>query len=548
MMRIYMGDSSLRFLRYLLQVFPDSWCHVKANEIFPKSTSIFRYTCLKTESYKKRLEKYKLPFNIEYHYLESKKILPPSINQKKLEEIKKKMQDPSIKYIIFPLLIIKKDNVCGKKGDRKKHIVYLLLNKSRNIVEILDDCYGDIHTSFEMNELIQNAVDDMAVPIFAEMGYDKVTFSIFPKFLEQKYKTLHDILLSAGYPADYGNIYRLFLVNYIKYRVKNPLEKLTPSVTKALSLKSQSLLETYKRYRVVSEEYTKTHLSCNDILEVRNLETRNCVKADGDSGKSAQNIDTPCVANEYFTGKDCVRIKQYFMEKKGELEDHIFLHSSELIRFLINRHPHCALMPQNGFGNNDNKFIWEYNPKKRKWFLTPPVGLNEFVDKSMSNEKIRLIVFLIWIKNTKEGGQSHANAIIIDKKARTLERYEPNAPHFSKNLGNNERLDKAVCAYFSKYKFADCVYAVNTCPMSLHKMEWIELDLNIKTHGGNCGLWTMWYMNLRMTYPNVPRDELFKYAIQEIKKIGSFKHFINGFHVWLLRNVKSKRGVPRATS
>jgi len=542
----------MRFLDYLLKVLPNSWCicnnyNHNCNIAFVKPTSVFRYMCLRATNYKKRLDKYNFGnvanLEIDYDDLGLKKLMPPKWTHEEVAHIYAKLMDTSIQYVIIPILLTKKDDICGKKRDRKKHMIYLILNKHRNTMELWDDYYGYVHTSFQYNELINNAIDQMMVPILATFGFETTYSLLFPKFLEEKYKYLHDILIENGHSAEYGNIYRFFLINYIKFRVKYPMEKGINSVKKAIATKQITLFANFQKYLQISEAYSHKYLNCKEILQVKNTETGNCVDAGGETGKEVQGISTPCVQNEYFNGKDCVKIKQYFMEKKNDLDDHIFLHTSELIRFLLNRHPHCALMPQKGFGDNSNKFTWEYNSKKKKWILIPPVGIDSFIDKSMSNEKIRLIVFLIWIKNTKEGGQSHANCIIIDKKMRTIERYEPNAPNFSKNLANNERLDKTVCAYFAKYNFADCIYAVNTCPMSFHKMDWIELDLNIKANGGNCGIWTLWYMNLRMSYPDVSRNELLSYAIQEIKKMGSFKHFINGFHIWLLRNVKSKNKV-----
>jgi hypothetical protein len=243
-----MSDSSLRFLDYLLNILPNSWCYLKNLDAFPNANTIFRFTCLNDTTYQKRMEKYKLghiDLDIDYDNLENKKIIPPKWNKKQISEFTSKISDESIKFIILPLLLIKKDSICGKKIDYKKHMVYLILNKVRSSIEIWDDCYGYTHTHFEITDLINNSVDDMLVPILATFGYDNEAYSLFPKFLEEKYKTLHKILIDAGYPADYGYIYKLFLVNYIKYRIKHPKEKLTISVKKSLQTKPHILLDVF---------------------------------------------------------------------------------------------------------------------------------------------------------------------------------------------------------------------------------------------------------------------------------------------------------------
>jgi hypothetical protein len=313
---------------------------------------------------------------------------------------------------------------------------------------------------------------------------------------------------------------------------------------KCLTGKAEKILKPFIEYNDQSDKYMASKVECKqdpdgEELKLRNLETGKCVNASTDLGKEIQGIQTPCAKNEYHNGKNCVKFKQHFVEKWNELDEHISFYAGSLIQYFIDNHPHCALIKQKK-NILDNKFLWNINPETKKRELTPPSGFDAFMDKALSDEKIRLIVLLVWVKNSRPNGTWHANAIIIDKKLRTLERYEPNAPRFSPNLDNDLQLDKAIHEFFKKYNFKKYINAINTCRADLHKLDWSELELNMANPEGNCMIWTTWYIHMRMIYPDIPRNDLTKFAVQEIKKMGSFKQYIDGYHAFLIRSVKGK--------
>lgn len=559
-----MGDSSLRFLHYILETVPKSWCYLSSSiksknpekKVFVESSKVFQYKCLNDKTYSKILDNAHLGevdiLDYDIRQLELRKILPPKWSTKDIANITEKIQDDAIEFVIFPMLLIKKSGDCKKGRDSKKHMVYIVLSTKSGGIELWDDNFGYVHKMFNLTELIMENMSLMLIPLLATFGIDRESKVIFPKNLEYKYKTLHDILINKGYPGDYGHIYRLFLLNYIKYRIRgdNVNKTMIECSKKCLTGKPDTLLKVLSTHDTWCKKYLDDKTKCERTdegkgdLQVRNLETGQCVSASGSAGQEVQNIAPPCAKNEYLNGKDCVKIKQYFVKHYRDLDEHIGMFEPALIEFLIKKNPHCALIQPKDF-NHGNEFDWDIDEKTGKRVLLPPDDIDEFMKNALANEKIRLIVFFLRIRGSDYGW--HENAVIMDKKLRTIEHYEPNGARVNKTLDNDYRLDRAIKKYFKKYDY-EYIDRLNTCVGDLHKLDWSELELLMANPAGNCQIWTVWYVYMRMKYPDVHRNDLEKYAVQEIRKMGSFKQFINGLHAFLLRRVKSIRSSSESTS
>jgi hypothetical protein len=102
-------------------------------------------------------------------------------------------------------------------------------------------------------------------------------------------------------------------------------------------------------------------------------------------------------------------------------------------------------------------------------------------------------------------GDSHANAIIIDVQKQTAERFEPHGaqesmvfPHFLYS-----QLDVQLDAYF---KSLGVTYhsATQVCPfVGPQYVEDFDKDVQ-----GYCAAWSLWYVDMRMSYPDEDRTQL----------------------------------------
>lgn len=533
-----MGDSSLRFLAFLIE--KGVWSYIDASTPFVQPAKVFHYKCMTNNDYYAAVARRQFGESdglFMSSKLPRKKVIPPSWTSTQIHNISEKLNDTSVKYLAFPVLLETKDTKCSRARsiDAKKHMMYYVFNKKANILEVWDDTFGYIQSSFQWKELHIQVAKEMLLPVLNTFGISPsdVFFSNIP---ESKYGTLVSLLSTNGFPCDFGSVYKLFIVNYIGYRMKAKGSTQSGIVATNQCLKSSTLLKSFVEYNAFCASWLQTHASCKDITKVRNLETGHCVDAVGDKGLEVQDIQQPCSHDEVYNLQACVKLSEYFITKNTDLSKHVEKQNARnLISFIMHEHPHCVMMMPHKYTNNE--FVWRwYKERRPHWILNPPSGLNPFLKKFLINDKVRFAVFLIHMVDKFEG--AHANAVIVDKKLRTVERYEPNAPIFHNDLGNDERLDDAVAAVFQPigFEFIPCMKA---CPIGFHRVEWAENTPNVKDFGGNCMVWALWYIHMRLMYPDIERTTLMKYALQELKKRGSLKHFINGFHAWLIKGART---------
>ena len=109
----------------------------------------------------------------------------------------------------------------------------------------------------------------------------------------------------------------------------------------------------------------------------------------------------------------------------------------------------------------------------------------------------------------------HANVLIYDKVKQELERFNPN--------GNTESMGSAidyVCKQFGKENNlikddSDYISPYNLCPNILANPQ-SRQDGNNSNFKGSCATWCMWYIHLRLSNPNVNREEILEYASTKI--------------------------------
>ena len=123
------------------------------------------------------------------------------------------------------------------------------------------------------------------------------------------------------------------------------------------------------------------------------------------------------------------------------------------------------------------------------------------------DETKRFICIVISLRNkvTKSG---HANALIIDRSLRTVELFEP---HGDKNRGRYKQRDLEDVYYSLEEYFNDqeyeFLYPEEVCP-SYGPQSLEAGSLKMKNEDGYCEAWSLWYIEMRLKYPDIPRDAL----------------------------------------
>lgn len=159
-----------------------------------------------------------------------------------------------------------------------------------------------------------------------------------------------------------------------------------------------------------------------------------------------------------------------------------------------------------------------------------------YLESKITNSNKRFIVISISIELTS--GKSHANMIIIDKKNKTIERFEPSGAHPPNGFFyNNELLDLNLKNKFNKY-FDDFEYLkpMDYLPqIGFQKLENLEY-YNCKRIGdpnGFCGIWCTWWVFQRIKYHYIDPKTL---AVQLIEKFKIDKILIPN----MIRNFSEK--------
>jgi ankyrin repeat protein len=165
-------------------------------------------------------------------------------------------------------------------------------------------------------------------------------------------------------------------------------------------------------------------------------------------------------------------------------------------------------------------------------------NFSELFNKCIKS-KARFIIIPLGIE-MKNG--SHANYIIYDKNNKELERFEPHGGTTPIGFNyNSTYLDNLLENYFKSID-ADIKY--------IRPNEYIpkigfqimdsqeENKKKIGDPGGFCALWSIWYVDNRLTYHNYDRDKLIKILFENIQNKGmSYRNMIRNYS----RNIIKQR-------
>lgn len=145
------------------------------------------------------------------------------------------------------------------------------------------------------------------------------------------------------------------------------------------------------------------------------------------------------------------------------------------------------------------------------------------------NTKFIIIPVGIELKNG-----SHANYIIYDKELNEVERFEPHGSTTPPGLNYNPvLLDDILEKRFDSLNMGiKYIRPKDFLPkIGFQLMDASETSQNrIGDPGGFCALWSLWYTDMRLTYPSVKREKLVKYLMKNIKLNNmSFRNLIRNY-------------------
>lgn len=149
----------------------------------------------------------------------------------------------------------------------------------------------------------------------------------------------------------------------------------------------------------------------------------------------------------------------------------------------------------------------------------------------LQNKNKRFIIIPLGIE-FKKGG--HANYLIYDKNTNELERFEPYGSSAPFNFDYNpEMLDTVLISKFSKFiKDIKYIKPKNFLPkIGFQFLDSFEKKTQkIGDPGGFCALWSIWYVDQRLTFYEINRTKLVNKMLKELKLNNlSFKDYIRNY-------------------
>lgn len=543
------GDFSFRFLSYLTKISPKFASYVAfAPELtFPNLSDSITSVCYTDKQYmtQRRLRvlavrspaNKDLPKGITAN--QPRRVLMPKRWTPAMQErITQLRDDPKVKFILFHVVCVGKDTTCADI-DARKHSVVVVYNKARKDLEMWDDLYGQTQAHFSLYRLYRDFLHAYFIPVIAGGLGLKVLSGVIgmPAFSERWYMRIKRALETRNFENNAPPIYKAFLADYIERRVKNPkatLAKLTSEIN------IDNIPDAYDGLMRFTREWQISH-RCEHPGKLMNIETGKCVSVNTEKAREILGIkkgDTcpyPELRNIATDRCKNIDIHEHYLDlndDESSLSGNVRDSWQALMKYLTEKYPYMAT-------STGNKFMWTPSASdgSREWTLKKPADFNKLMKSGMTNPRIKYIVFYIKLTDIKFRW-SHANTIIVDKRARTVERYEPNEPEEWDDFQNGQMLDDALKTAFDGFGL-EYLPMKRTCPVGFQELEADEDSAGFKSNSGNCMIWALWYTDLRLANPDVPRDELVKTAWRVMADEGAFTRFITSYHHNLYKRVKA---------
>lgn len=129
---------------------------------------------------------------------------------------------------------------------------------------------------------------------------------------------------------------------------------------------------------------------------------------------------------------------------------------------------------------------------------------------------------------------AHSNYLLIDFFNKTIERFEPHGAFHPYGLDYNDTLfDNSIISKFNSnninlkyFKPSDYLPKVS---FQIKEINELEIDY-VGDPNGFCSLWCVWWIDMRLSYPNIPKNKLVYLLFDEFTKNNlSYKKLIRNY-------------------
>ncbi len=478
----------------------------------------------------------------------SKRMLVPP-QAKVYERFQSLMSNSNVKIIIIPVLMIRKLN-CKQKGNSRHHNL-ILYNKVTHEVERLDvrkyhlDGFSlKLWIKKLQTDIVEKLGDDKAnllldldVPlkIINKLGCEK-SRDVYPQFLLAYLKARNDfpdldrqrILSKVGLMAK-ANIDKLW-EGYVQYR-----QSIVDKCKEGMMVNS----ETNKCLRPLSKSFQKylvekPRAACSDNKQYNHL-LEKCVPP-------SKMVDVNVMLEQVLSTE----------AQKGKKVNliHMDRHVPIILgamNFILRKYPYAKFIRPDEDDTREIKkrmfqMIWRYNDVTKKFSFKVADEVWNSWSKAMVNPAIQFVICFLHL-DSKDGGK-HANVLIYDKSTNEMERFDGLGRDLAKSYHWQEMDEEIQKAFASKPdifpKPIKYYQPIDFCPkMPVFQSKEID-EVPGEDLTGNCAVWRMWYIDVRMANPHLKRTQLVKFAAKKVVNTGSLYKFIKGYQKYILSALKAE--------
>jgi len=191
---------------------------------------------------------------------------------------------------------------------------------------------------------------------------------------------------------------------------------------------------------------------------------------------------------------------------------------------------------------------------------TSPQFKKDINDCFIKLKRFIVIPVIILYKNNI----THINVVIVDKQKKTIERFDPQGTakkyyltdeiYFNYNIINSIEFDKQLYHIFKKflpnYNYIDTDF-IGLGPQHREKLigyKWKKKNNKWHRSLGYCGTWTLWYVDLRLSFPDYSIKVLLAEAYDSLDRIGYNDFIENLAYTIQLRGQKLYSNLPESQS
>lgn len=293
-------------------------------------------------------------------------------------------------------------------------------------------------------------------------------------------------------------------------------------------------------------EFYNTYNTCVKQSRILDPAHMRCINATSRRGLMIKGITNVCPAGKVLSlYKRCVKSKMYknFDVKAKSMIDtpdrENFMKLGGLMGnviamlYLATKFKNVAVfLPSriqwDDLRKDDFKFSWRYTAEDG-WTLEVPEGFDAFWEKTMNNAKMQYVLMPVSLTSKPKDGYHvgyHANMLIYNKVTGELEHFEPHGLELSQESYNPSGLYDQMRQAF-KGKVKKYLSPMQICPKNMQFFQSVETDeVGFLGDHGHCAVWCIWYADVRLSNPDIQRNDVIRLAMQKMLEMGSLRIFI----------------------